>query len=86
LLPLFWSQIVGSLSAGGERATMAEDELYHLVQEDVWQAARESGVPYFPPTYLQVRHPMHPMHLHLHGMSCSTPPTDYPSPVDGGYA
>jgi hypothetical protein len=25
--------------------------LYHLIQKDLWQQAKASGQPYFPPTY-----------------------------------
>ena len=29
-------------------------KLYHLVPQDVWSKSKESGQPYYPPTYAEV--------------------------------
>ncbi len=35
--------------------------LYHLVPQDVWSKSKQSGQPYYPPTYAEVSS------CHLHG-------------------
>lgn len=34
--------------------------LYHLIQKDLWEQAKQSGQPYFPPTYAAVSHAVLP--------------------------
>lgn len=44
--------------------------LYHLIQTDLWQQAKQSGRPYFPPTYDAVSATSHT--LLLGHLQCST--------------
>ena len=41
-------------SAAAAAKQLPAETLYHLVQSSMWEDAKSSGQPYFPPTYQQV--------------------------------